>query len=367
MIEGEKFKLIAYVIMLFLTFIDNVIHINQLLMVLIFTSLLVYIGCVNSAKVFKTAIENKDLDTMKQKDALLFPIIGGSVLVGLYLVFKYFDKDYINILFQIYFSFIGAYSIGCMFAEKLAESPTFKPYSDKVLFTIPKIPVINDKECPVNQLEMICLLPGSVFGIGYFFVKNWMLNNLFGAVFSIFGIENMLLGQYKVGCLLLVLLFFYDIFFVFYTPIMVGVAKKLQGPIKLMFPKVVGATEPTDFNLIGLGDIVIPGVFVALMLRFDIVRYIRKNGKVEKVPMNLKNFKYFFATLTGYVLGIVVTLAIMVLFNHAQPALLYLVPGCLLSSLLVAIVSGDFKEMWEFNEEHAQQEIVELTDKKKKE
>jgi minor histocompatibility antigen H13 len=55
----------------------------------------------------------------------------------------------------------------------------------------------------------------------------------------------------------------------------------------------------------------------------------------------------------------------MVLFNHAQPALLYLVPGCLLSSLVVAVVSGDFQELWSFNEEHAQQEIIELNDKKK--
>ena len=190
MIEGEKFKVIAYIIMLFLTFIDNFIHINQLLMVLIFTSLLVYIGCINSAKVFKTAIENKDIDTMKQKDALLFPIIGGSVLVGLYLIFKYFDKDYINFLFQICFIFIRAYSIGCMFAEKLAESPKYKSYSDKFYSQFQRIPVLNDKECPVNQLEMIYLLPGSIFGESYFFIKNWMLCNLFGAVFSIFRIEN---------------------------------------------------------------------------------------------------------------------------------------------------------------------------------
>ena len=56
--------------------------------------------------------------------------------------------------------------------------------------------------------------------------------------FSIFGIENLMLGQYKVGLILLVVLFFYDIFWVFYTPVMVSVAKNIEGPVKLMFPKL---------------------------------------------------------------------------------------------------------------------------------
>ena len=81
------------------------------------------------------------------------------------------------------------------------------------------------------------------------------------------------------------------------------------------------------------------------MLKFNIVRYNRKNGKVENVPISFKNFKYFYATLSGYVLSIVVTHAIMVLFNHAQPALLYLIPGYLLSLLLAAVVSADLQEM----------------------
>ena len=31
-------------------------------------------------------------------------------------------------------------------------------------------------------------------------------------------------------------LFFYDIYWVFFTPVMVGVAKNIDGPIKLLFP-----------------------------------------------------------------------------------------------------------------------------------
>ena len=61
--------------------------------------------------------------------------------------------------------------------------------------------------------------------------------------FSIFGIENLMLGEYKVGLILLSFLFFYDIFWVFYTPVMVSVAKNIEGPVKLMFPKLKATIE----------------------------------------------------------------------------------------------------------------------------
>jgi minor histocompatibility antigen H13 len=44
------------------------------------------------------------------------------------------------------------------------------------------------------------------------------------------------LSNFKVGLLLLWALFFYDIFWVYGTDVMVSVAKKLDIPIKLLFP-----------------------------------------------------------------------------------------------------------------------------------
>ena len=41
----------------------------------------------------------------------------------------------------------------------------------------------------------------------------------------------------RAGALLLTGLFFYDIFWVFGTPVMVSVAKSLDAPIKLLFPR----------------------------------------------------------------------------------------------------------------------------------
>ncbi|KAG9908795.1 hypothetical protein KCV05_g14581, partial [Aureobasidium melanogenum] len=60
-----------------------------------------------------------------------------------------------------------------------------------------------------------------------------------------------------------------------------------------------------------------------------------------------------------------VTLGIMQVFNHAQPALLYLVPGVLGSLWLTALVRGELKQMWNFTE--ASDEDEEEDEDKKKE
>lgn len=88
----------------------------------------------------------------------------------------------------------------------------------------------------------------------------------------------------------------------------------------------------------GLGDIVIPGLFVALLLRFDAVR-----NKITGINADRTAFSkpYFTVNLVFYAIGLIVTVGVMYFFNAAQPALLYLVPACLGSSLLVALVRGE--------------------------
>jgi minor histocompatibility antigen H13 len=66
-------------------------------------------------------------------------------------------------------------------------------------------------------------------------------------------------------------LFFYDIFWVYGTDVMITVAKSIDAPIKLMFP-YNWFEVPAKFSMLGLGDIVIPGVFVSLCLKYDIDR-----------------------------------------------------------------------------------------------
>ena len=148
---------------------------------------------------------------------------------------------------------------------------------------------------------------------------------------------------------------------------MVTVAKNIKGPIKLMFPKKLNPIVDKDYNMIGLGDIVIPGVYVALMLRIDIYLYKKVNNNVwTGIKFFSRHLKYFLVTFLGYIIGIISTLIVMYVFNHAQPALLYLVPGTLIPSTLTAVFSGEFKQLWDYDEEKIQKEEMEKLSKDNK-
>ena len=111
-------------------------------------------------------------------------------------------------------------------------------------------------------------------------------------------------------------LFFYDIFWVFKTDVMVTVAKSLDAPIKLLFPYALNEEE-IKFSMLGLGDIVIPGIFISLCVRYDINSVLDKEDKqlkkedIEKIPT-----PYFYVVMISYAVGIVITFTVMVLFEH---------------------------------------------------
>lgn len=167
----------------------------------------------------------------------------------------------------------------------------------------------------------------------------------------------MFIGNFKNGILLLTLLFFYDIFFVFGTDVMLTVAKGIDAPIKLKFPKDY-SVDPPQYSILGLGDIVIPGIFVSLCLRFDFLKsldiskvqsLVKREEKGEDVRLMDYLVKqalgckkhYFASVLVGYLIAIVCTIVVMLVFDHGQPALLYLVPGCILTVLGTAVSKGE--------------------------
>lgn len=361
MLKGEPGLFISYLSLIALNTLNFVTHIPPNFQVLMQTPLIVYIGCIHSLRLYEKNVNVKEegIETMTKKDALMFPVIGSCTLGGLFLAFTYLNKDYINIVFHIYFSFIGVVVTTVFFYNRFKDF--FEELSKKVVFSIPKIPFLTDEPSPIDALYLILFLFSSVIGVGYYMTKHYYLNNLLGIFFSIVGIENMMLGATNIGFILLSLLFFYDIYWVFFTPVMVTVAKNLEGPIKLMFPKKFDWEDQKDFNMIGLGDIVIPGIYVALMLRYDYLRVLKKAiEKGEKLlqdkngnsilPFGMSTFGTYLWCFMGYFMGILTTLFIMNVFQHAQPALLYLVPGVLIGSTLPALFRGEFMNFFNFEE-----------------
>jgi len=314
-------------------------------------------------------------ETMKASDAAQFPLVGSASLFGLYLAFKYFDKDTVNLIISVYFCVVGCAALTSTFSSVLQGcgpkllGKTFSKHV-KVNHPLPERiggPSPWDLGVDGNFADVLGFLGSVAFCVSYFQRKHWTMNNVLGISFCLQGIERFSLGTYKIGAILLVGLFFYDIFWVFGTDVMVTVAKSLDGPIKILFPRsiVPNAEGKLDMSLLGLGDIVIPGFFLALLLRFD-----AHNANVPYFPTNVHaQFPkpYFHSALLGYVIGLGVTLYVMIVFEAAQPALLYLVPACLSSSLLCAFVKGEIKELFAYSEEEEEKESKEeIKDEKSK-
>ena len=99
---------------------------------------------------------------------------------------------------------------------------------------------------------------------------------------------------------------------------MVTVATGLDLPIKIVWPKSLAFSATSGFSMLGLGDIVIPGSFITLALRFDLQR---SPFKSYKVPFSKP---YFTSAIVAYVTGLLATITVMHNFRAAQPALLYL-------------------------------------------
>ncbi len=286
-----------------------------------------------------------DKEVLSSKDAYKFPIVGSVTLFSLYLAFKYFDKDTVNLILSFYFSVIGVLTLTGSTSKFMSQFITStKKYGFKTT-----LPLIGELDCLVTPAEIVCLIISIIFSYFYFQTKHYMMNNIFGISFCIQGIEKISIGSYKTGAILLCGLFLYDIFWVFGTDVMVTVAKSFDGPIKLLFPRVLPTLEAKgEFSLLGLGDIVIPGLFVALLLRFDAVQ-----AKIPIKSAEQCNFSqpYFQVNIISYALGLIATVGVMYFFNAAQPALLYLVPACLGGSLLVGAARSELKALFAYDEE----------------
>lgn len=308
----------------------------------------IVVGSFKSVKHQKKQQESgEEIETMSTKEAMMFPVIASVTLFGIYLVFQIFSKEHINLLLAFYFFLLGVIALTRMLATFVAKvwphsllpnehyeiDFAFRKGSSDKKKTVLGIHHLFDREAIAAFLIALAI------GVWYLLKKHWIANNIFGLAFAVNGIEFLQLNKVLNGCILLGGLFFYDIFWVFGTNVMVTVAKSFDAPIKLIFPQdlIENGLNAQKYALLGLGDIVIPGIFIALLLRFDL-----------SLPRKTK--VYFYSSFIAYILALFCTIFVMHVFKHAQPALLYIVPLCLIVPLTVALILGDIKSMFSYRD-----------------
>ena len=306
--------------------------------ILIMSVIPIIFGSFSSAQQQKSQKDNgEQTETMSTKDAMMFPLIASCALFGLYVVFKIFGKEHVNMLLTLYFFLIGVFALASVLSPVLRRIVPADLIKNEEYHTFMRRTTANTTifDLKFDHFDILGVIVAAAFGVWYLVKKHWIANNLFGLAFAHNGITLLHLNSVATGCILLGGLFIYDVFWVFGTDVMVTVAKSFEAPIKLVFPQdfLENGVWGKQFAMLGLGDIVIPGIFIALLLRYDLSK-----GTDSKL--------YFSLSFAAYVLGLVLTVVVMTVFKHAQPALLYLVPLCVGVPLFVALVKGEIKPLF---------------------
>ncbi|KAJ3362083.1 hypothetical protein GGF32_006537 [Allomyces javanicus] len=307
-----------------------------------------------------------DKETLSSADAYWFPITGSAVLFGLYLTFRFLDPAHVNLLLTAYFALMGVVALASLFATALAPVETAWNLT-KYDLTLHRQPSASGATSSASRksakhdslrlffvtfsrLTLLSTVVAVVLVAVYVLTKHWTLNNLLGLAFAMSAITLLDLDSFRTGMILLAGLFVYDIFWVFGTDVMVSVARKFDAPVKMLFPKDITAATPA-FTMLGLGDIVIPGIFVALCLRFDYHNYLLSMAKRKATNYMACGFAtpYFSTCLAAYIAGLVTTVVVMHTFRAAQPALLYLSPACILAAFGTAVVRGEVGALFAYS------------------
>ncbi|KAL9273713.1 Signal peptide peptidase-like protein [Drosera capensis] len=330
---GER---VANVALAGLTLAPLVVKVDPNVNVILTACLAVFVGCYRSVK------PTPPTETMSNEHAMRFPLVGSAMLLSLFLLFKFLSKDLVNAVLTCYFFVLGIVALS---ATLLPAIKRFLPDAWNKNIIEWRFPYFRSLEVEFTRSQIVAAIPGTFFCAWYASKKHWLANNILGLAFCIQGIEMLSLGSFKTGAILLGGLFIYDIFWVFFTPVMVSVAKSFDAPIKLLFPT---ADVKRPFSMLGLGDIVIPGIFVALALRFDVSR-----GKEPQ---------YFKSAFLGYGVGLVLTIIVMNWFQAAQPALLYIVPAVIGFLAAHVLWNGEIKPLMEFDESAAAAEVAAAKD-----
>lgn len=199
---------------------------------------------------------------------------------------------------------------------------------------------------PVTIADCIAFVPATIIIACWFHFRKdhlygWIFQDIIGAGFLCMFQRTLRFPNMKVASLLLTIMFFFDVFWVFISPyifhesVMVTVAK--GGDTGETVPMLLRMPAFSDRlgseRMLGFGDIALPGLLVSYLRRHDILS-----------KRNLCS-GYFFPCVVGYSMGLVVTFLALIAMRKGQPALLYLVPGTLGTTLVLAWRRGDVKNL----------------------
>ena len=304
---------------------------------------------------------------------------------------------FILFFFQIYNVVKIMYGFGCSGAlTQVIFYPLFSNLNNKFRLSLENT-CCTIQACDLGVITYLDLLSGVcgyALGITWLIVGfttrhpdtnafYWIMQDIMGCCICITFLGVIKVNSLKVATTLLGVAFFYDIFFVFITPlifsgesVMITVAtsggppsadptwcekypddKDCQGgdPLPMLFTIPRFGDYLGGSSMLGLGDIVLPGLLISLCRRVDVAKCIiglrfdddrRHSTNCEQTYSKSCTAGYYIPCVIAYAIGLIMANMAVYIFQMGQPALLYLVPMCCGTVSLLAHLRGEFNDMW---------------------
>ncbi|KAE9002547.1 hypothetical protein PF011_g13272 [Phytophthora fragariae] len=282
--------------------------------------------------------------------------VGFIALAGVFLTVFYYVK--IGGAIPVLFAVSGAVTLTQVVMTPAVE--WLMPSSGTREVTVP---LLGDT---ARLSEVLGLLPSVTIAVVWYLHRRtfWALQDVMGISLCFVFLRTVQLPNLKVATVLLTLAFCYDVFFVFLSPIFFGSSVMEDvatgGPAAYTksgypgvdycerYPKYPACVDPEPMpmllvlprvldwaggvNMLGLGDIILPGMLLSFTLRFEYAQ----GGATH----------YFRLMAIGYAVGLALANLAVMITEMGQPALMYLVPTTLGTLIVATKRNGDFRAWW---------------------
>ncbi len=217
---------------------------------------------------------------------------------------------------------------------------------------------LRGRTCRLALFDLlVCGACAGLVVAGWLLTYHWAFVDLLAVAMAVQAVATLRLPNLMVSTLLLCVFFVYDVFWVFVSPLLFGgksvmvevavgvTSSSIPLPMLVLVPKFLSGGS----GLLGLGDIVLPGILLAFLFRCDFAKATKAVGSARRLRLTevlAVPQGYFAPCLCGYATGLVLTFAALAVTQLGRPALLYLVPSTLGTALLLAHRRGELGEMW---------------------
>ena len=275
---------------------------------------------------------------------ILFAVVFGSCL----LVSIYLFRNYISIILNILIGFeswICVYYTTLFFVIRIGRNVLTNTKNSQL--TKRKYNYFFD----LNIFEISAFFISGLLIALYFITRHWIINDIICFCLAFTTLSFIILKSFMLCFVCLFAFFIYDTFWVFYSEkiftenVMVVAATSIQIPIKIEFPILFSNNPIKNCMLLGLGDILLPGMIIKYCRRFDALK-LKLDKKKPGLRKKKNKMDFYLYNLILYFISVALAMIMMFVFNHGQPVLFYISPIFILGLMGKAYNDGCFGIFW---------------------